>query len=165
MVEVKFTASDRSLSERDISNVLDIVTSQKATGYFLFTNGRLAVNLERTLNGLNENSGIDVLIWKTSNIELEILKSPLIFRKYFPSSYQKFIKESRLFFIMQSKLCKSPLTFILASLRLIEGLLNLDEPRANQYIRRNIAELCEVVRSLVDEMDNFHRLIGPQYDE
>jgi len=153
-VEVKFTTASRSLNEEDVSNVHDRVISQKATGYLLFTNARLSVNLERTLNNLNTNSTIDVIVWKTNNIEEEILDSPRVFRKFFPLSYKRFMSENRLFFLTQTQLCKSPLTYTLASLRLIRGLLAKQNNK--EIIEAKIGELTKVVHSLIDEIDDFY---------
>jgi len=154
LVEVKFTTGNRSLSESDISNVLDRVNSQGGNGYFLFTNARLSVNLEKTLNGLGKrNDQLDILIWIKNSIEKELLDNLVIFKKFFPVSYNKWIKQNRLFFLNQVKLCKSPLTCTVASLHLIKGLL--DKPGKRQIVKEKISKVTKLVRSLIDEMDEF----------
>ena len=153
LVEVKFTLGNRSLNENDVPNVLDRVKSQEATGYFLFTNARLGVNLEQTLTGLGEKGCIDILIWRESAIEKEVLNDLHIFRKYFPISYKNWIQQNRYFLLNQVKLCKSPLTCILAALHLIRGLL--DKPDSTQIVDKTILNSAKLVRSLIDEMDDF----------
>jgi hypothetical protein len=152
LVEVKFTDGKRALNEGDVPNILDRVTSQKASGYLLFTNARLGVNLERTLNKLNENSPIDVITWKANKIEEEIFNYPQIFRKFFPVTHKKLMCENHMFFITQSKLCKSPLSYTLASLKLIRGLMEKDHDK--ELIGLEIEKLMKVVRSLIDEVDD-----------
>ncbi len=153
LVEVKFTMGSRSLNENDVPNVLDRVKSEEATGYLLFTNARLGVNLEKTLNGLKEKGYIDILIWRKNGIEREVLKHLPIFRKYFPISYNNWIQQNRFFLLNQVKLCKSPLTCVHATLYLIRGLL--DKPDSKETIDKAISNSAKLVRSLIDQMDDY----------
>ncbi len=159
LVEAKFTSSDRAINEHDVMNILDRVISQKATGYLLFTNARLSVNLERTLTDLNSNSEIDVISWERNTIKKEILGYPHVFRKFFPVSYSNFIRGNRIFFLSQTRSCKSPLTYTLSSLFLIKGVLSRSDKETllhyKPLIETKIDNLTKLIRLLIDEVDEF----------
>jgi len=153
LVEVKHTSTNRSLNEGDVLNISDRVTSQGANGYFLFTNARLGVNLERTLHDLRMRNVIDTMVWTENKIQHEVLNSPTIFRKFFPLSFNKYISDNRAFFVSQARYCKSPLIYLLGSLHLTKGLL--DRSSDKPLIETKIVEMTRVVRSLIDEVDEF----------
>ncbi len=153
LVEVKFTRSGRSLSENDISNVTDRVKSQKADGFLLMTNARLGVNLEKILHKINENAGINVMIWTKHTLIKEVLASPLLHREYFPDNYRKYVCENRSFFLAYSQLCKSPLTYMLASIKLLNGLYN--KPNSEELVKKTLIGLESVTLSLIEDVDSF----------
>ncbi len=161
MVEVKFTKSGRTITEKDIFNVTDRVRSQKANGYFLFTNARLSVNLEKTLNSIKDScQDINVIIWNDIRISKELQKDPNLYRKYFPDSYKKFICDNRSYFIAHSRKNKSPLTFILASLRLLGGLYG--KPSSDIAINNTIRGIETVTLSIIEDIDNFCHYIDDE---
>lgn len=161
MVEVKFTKSGKSISEKDVFNITDRVRSQKADGYLLFTNARLSVNLEKTLNSINNScTDINVIIWNEIKIVSELLNNPILYRKYFPDSFKKFICDNRSYFIVHSKTSKSPLTYILASLRLLKGLYG--KPNSYILIDSTIKNLEIVSLSIINDIDSFCKLFDEE---
>ena len=153
MVEVKHTNSSRSITEQDIFNVLDRVKSQGATGYFLFTNARLSVNLEKTLSALGSSKVIDICIWTRIQIEEEILKYPLVFRNYFPKSFRNLLLENRFICLAQTAAWKSPLTYIANTLQLIKGLL--PQEGCEDLVETRINDLIVQTRSLLSDFDRY----------
>lgn len=152
LVECKFTESCRSISENEVQNVRDRVEAQGAYGYMLFTNCRLRVNLERTLNGLKSSAKIGVHIWTSDKIAGKVILHSDIFRSFFPTSFAKWMKENRIIFVNQIKKIKSPLVHAQNCLKLIkdapDSILDID------LINEILTDPITTINNIVDEIDN-----------
>jgi hypothetical protein len=154
LVECKYTVSNGSISEKDVFNVWDRVKSQKANGYLLFTNARLAVNLEKTLDGLKRNSDIKVGIWTKNMIENKLIQYAQLFRKYFPVSFKKWLFENRAIYFSQTIKLKSPIVHNINLLRLL-----INAPRGiikkqlkDELLERLLLENEKMLKSINDDL-------------
>lgn len=151
LVECKFTDSGGSISENEVQNIRDRVEAQRAFGYMLFTNCRLRVNLERTLNGLKKSEKIGINIWTADRIAGKVILYSDIFRAFFPISFTKWIKENRIIYVNQTRKIKSPLVHVQNCLRLIkdapDNLLDVDS------IKKILNEPISIIYDIVDDLD------------
>ncbi len=155
LVECKFTSAEGSIGEKDIFNIYDRVKSQDAHGYLLFTNARLAVNLEKTLNGLSHKIGVD--IWDTQKIAIKIILNNNIFRTFFPYSFNKWLQDNRLIYLSQMSLLRSPLGHIFTFLQFLRdapvGIINKEKYMAI------LDELIPILGNIIDSMDEQLKII------
>jgi hypothetical protein len=155
LVECKYTDDkNSSISERDVFNVMDRVLAQRANGYMLFTNARLTVNLEKTLYGLKKSGKIGIAIWTAKNIEKTVLYYSNIFRKFFPESFKKFLKENRLIYLNQISRYRSPLVHIMNSIQFIQFAPNncINDDHCMNIFNNLIDILKKMVIDLDDEL-------------
>lgn len=157
LVECKFTDSNGAIDENDVKNVRDRVESQNAYGYMLFTNARLRVNLEKTLNGLKVSKKIGIVLWQTEKIEREIIKNTYVFKKYFPISFSKWISENCTIILSNISKIKSPLVHVLNYLQLLyfdtNNRINLE--LKNQILNKQIF----LIKGLLQEIDTSIKLL------
>jgi hypothetical protein len=155
LVECKYTNENGSIGEKDIFNIVDRVKSQDAHGYILITNARLKVNLERTLSGLKSKIGID--LWGTIKITEKIIINNDVFRRYFPKSFNKYLKDNRLIYLNQIALFRSPLGYIYNYLQFIrEAPVNAV---SNEICQNIINDLLVELKKIIDVMDEQLRII------
>ena len=156
LVECKFTLSNNSISEKDVFNVYDRVISQEAEGYFLFTNARLSVNLEKTLFDLKISGKIKIVIWSQHDIIKHVLNNINVFRLFFPLSFQKWSKESHIIFNSLFSQILSPTIHVKNKVLL---LLNAPDGTINS-LNKN-----EIYMDIVNTMDMLIAMIDSQSDK
>jgi hypothetical protein len=160
LVECKFTSVKGAIDENDVSNIRDRVEAQEAHGYLLFTNARLRVNLERTLNGLKKSKTIGIVLWTSDIIAGKILLHSEVFRKYFPDSFGKWLRGNRMIYLNQANKFKSPLVHIHSYLQF---LLNAPEKKIKPEVSEQILKtLTSSVKTIIDDLDESLRIIYDQ---
>lgn len=157
LVECKHTNTNGSIGETDIFNVKDRIEAQNAYGYMLFTNCRLKVNLEKTLNGLNKPGKIGIQIWAADKIAARVVLYSDIFRTFYPISFSKWIKENRIIYINQIKKLKSPIVHLQNSMKLIKDAPNnIMKP---ELVKSILEEAISAAKSIVDDLDHELQII------
>jgi hypothetical protein len=160
LVECKFTKSDGSIGEENVQNVRDRIDAQRAYGFMLFTNARLKVNLEKTLNGLNKAGNVGIRIWTAEKIAEKVILNTDLFRSFFPNSFDSWIKKNRIIYINHIKKFKSPLVHIQNNLRLIEeapeNIMNID------LIKEILSDSISTITGVVNDLDENLKIIENQ---
>ncbi len=152
LVECKFTMKGGAIDERDVQNIHDRVKAQNAYGYMLFSNARLRVNLEKTLNGLKRSSDIGIVIWTARIITEEVILHSDIFREFFPVSFSKWIRGNRQIYLGQIAQLKTPLVHVHSFLHFLR---RAPSRIVSQEMKdRVLDELISEVRTLIDNLDS-----------
>jgi hypothetical protein len=163
LVECKYTKSGGAIDENDVKNVRDRVEAQKAYGYMLFTNARLRVNLEKTLNGLKISGNIGIVVWTSEIIARKVVLHSDLFRSFFPDSFKKWLNENRLIYINQINNLKSPLVHAYSCLQFMK---NAPDDIINIELRNEILEdLASIVKKLTDDLDEDLQILRTQAPE
>ncbi len=92
VVQCKHRArSNRAISESDIGMIPAIVAKHKAHGYLLITSTRITINLQESIDALNDSpeGTLVVQYWTCLELERELANFPSLVRRYFPTSYSR----------------------------------------------------------------------------
>ncbi|MFC1824936.1 restriction endonuclease [Thermodesulfobacteriota bacterium] len=160
LVECKYTNSGGAIDETHVMNVRDRVEAQKAYGYMLFTNARLRVNLEKTLNGLKKSGNIGIEVWTSEIIARKVVLHSDLFRNFFPDSFKNWINENRLIYINQINNLKSPLVHTYSCLQFMK---NAPGDIINIELRNEMIEdLASIVKKIIDDLDEDLQILRTQ---